>query len=83
MVRYILQRINHNIFTKPAELMDNVVRVTKHIRGKLIEAEQSEVSRRVLTVLKTYEGNNYYENENGFWRVYLLKRPGRMMFSSR
>jgi hypothetical protein len=77
IVRYILQRINHNIFTKPAELMDNVVRVTKHVRGKLIEAEQSEVSRRVLTVLKTYEGNNYYENEDGFWRVYLFIEKAR------
>lgn len=77
IVRYILQRINHNIFTKPAELMDNVVRVTEHVRGKLIEAEQGEVSRRVLTVLKTRDGMNSYENEEGFWRVYLFVEKAR------
>ena len=34
-VRYIFQRINHSIFKNPAALMENVERVTSHVRRKL------------------------------------------------
>ena len=30
--RYILQRMNHSIFKKPQQLMDNVVNVTQYLR---------------------------------------------------
>lgn len=33
--RYVLQRINQIVFTKPVEVMANVVRITEHIRAKL------------------------------------------------
>jgi len=33
-VRYILQRINHNIFKNPVALMENVQRVTAHVAAK-------------------------------------------------
>ena len=35
--RYILQRINQNIFTEPVKLMENVLRVTLHVRAKMAE----------------------------------------------
>ena len=34
-VRYILQRINHNVFKNPVALMENVQRVTGHLGGKV------------------------------------------------
>ena len=33
-VRYILQRINHNIFKNPVALMENIQRVTSHLGNK-------------------------------------------------
>ncbi len=33
-VRYILQRVNDTIFPKPNEMMDNIVRVTSHLKAK-------------------------------------------------
>src|SRR5437868_5232002 len=36
-VRYIHQRINHNVFKDPAGVMDNLLRVTRHLRRKLAE----------------------------------------------
>ena len=33
--RYTLQRINHQVFKKPEELMENFSRVTDHIRSKI------------------------------------------------
>jgi aminoglycoside phosphotransferase (APT) family kinase protein len=34
-VRYIFQRINHNIFKNPVALMENIQRVTAHLQSKL------------------------------------------------
>ena len=39
-VRYVLQRINHNIFKNPAGLMSNVERVCRHAQAKLAQAGQ-------------------------------------------
>ena len=33
-VSYVLQRINDSIFTRPDRVMENIARVTNHIRGK-------------------------------------------------
>src|SRR5947209_6104797 len=38
-VRYILQRINHKIFTNPPALMENIQRVTSHLAAKLSHEE--------------------------------------------
>ena len=35
--RYLLQRINVNVFKKPIELMENVMGVTAHLRKKIAE----------------------------------------------
>ncbi len=73
LLRYALQRINHEIFTNPAEMMNNILRVTSHVRSKLIEEGYSEVSRRVLTVVPTREGKSYYKDADGnYWRVFLF-----------
>src|SRR5215467_5482225 len=53
-IRYILQRINHNIFKQPALLMENIQRVTSHLAVKI--AGQPDISRRVLTLIPTREG---------------------------
>jgi thiamine kinase-like enzyme len=68
---YIIQRINHNVFKDPEALMNNIVRVTEHIRRKLQMENTDDVCRRVLTVIATLEGNSYHKDEDGnYWRVY-------------
>ena len=72
-VRYILQRINHNVFKNPPELMDNVVRVTSHIREKLEAQGLGDVDRRVLTVIPAANGKMYHVNGDGnHWRLYIF-----------
>mmetsp|Transcript_19532 Transcript_19532/g.28392 ORF Transcript_19532/g.28392 Transcript_19532/m.28392 type:complete len:352 (-) Transcript_19532:250-1305(-) len=72
---YILQRINHNVFPNPKQVMENVVRVTHHLSNKIKE-RGGEVEREVLTLLPTKEeekedGQVYYTVVNGnYWRVY-------------
>ena len=75
-VRYILQRINHKVFKKPAELMDNVKRVTEHLGGKL--REQKDFSRRALSLIPARDGRPYVcDPEKNYWRAYLFIERAR------
>ncbi len=68
--RYILQRMNHEIFTQPEELMENIESVTSFIKAK-IEANGGDAMRETLNVIKTKDGKPYYKDEIGcYWRVY-------------
>ena len=70
-VRYIHQRINHNIFKNPEALMANVERVTRHLGGKV--ANLPDASRRVLTLVPTRAGAPYLHDGNGnTWRTYVF-----------
>ena len=68
--KYILQRINTTIFTKPAELMENICGVTEYLRKKII-ARGGEPERETLNIVPTKEGKSYLEAEDETcWRVY-------------
>ncbi len=68
--RYILQRINHAVFKEPIPTMDNILRVTEHIRRKTLQADP-KLAARQLTVLGTRDGLGYYQDAGGnVWRVY-------------
>lgn len=68
--RYILQRINTNVFKNPKEVMDNILNVTEHVRKKIIAAG-GDPERETLRVIKTKTGENYYEAKNGdCYRMY-------------
>jgi thiamine kinase-like enzyme len=70
-VRYIFQRINHNIFKNPVALMENIQRVTTHLAGKA--NGDMNFSRRALTLLPTRTGEAYHrDGENNYWRCYLF-----------
>ncbi|MCU0287902.1 MAG: aminoglycoside phosphotransferase family protein [Acidobacteria bacterium] len=68
---YIVQRINHQVFQDPPAMMENIIRVTRHIWGKLESRGVKDRWRRVLEVIFTYDGLAYYRDPGGnFWRVY-------------
>ena len=72
-VRYIHQRINHLIFKEPLLLMENIERVTSHIRNKLIAAGADDINRRTLTLVPTLDGKTCYIDPDGnYWRTYLF-----------
>lgn len=61
---YILQKINHGIFHRVDQLMENVGAVTAYL------AREEKDPRRVLQFAKTRDGKYYFEDEEGcFWRV--------------
>ena len=47
---YVLQRINHHIFTDVDALQQNIGAVTSHIRRKLEAAGEDDIDRKVLTL---------------------------------
>ena len=59
---YIFQRINTHVFKNPVEIMENIDRVTEHIRAK----KTGEVA---LHFHHSAEGLNYMYDEGAFWRV--------------
>ncbi len=75
---YILQHINSNVFPEPAKLMDNIVRVTEHIRKKLELQNACEIDRKVLTVIRSADSLPYYIDEQGwYWRMYIFIQNAR------
>lgn len=70
--RYILQRINTNIFKKPEEVMENIDAVTSFLREQ-IEARGGDVNRETLNIIKTVDGGlGYVDSEGSYWRAYLF-----------
>ena len=68
--RYVFQRINHDIFKKPDEIMSNVSLVTAHIAKKAAEYGK-DPSRATLTVVNTDAGESCYRDSIGsYWRMY-------------
>lgn len=67
---YVLQRINHNIFTDVDTLMTNIQAVTSHIRHKLEAAGEEDVDRKVLTFIPTnFDGKYYFFDGENYWRM--------------
>ena len=58
--KYVLQRINNAIFQDVDMLMDNINKVTDHIRKK---------GKNTLQFLKTNEGKSYYFDGEKYWRM--------------
>ena len=69
-IHYILQRINHQVFKNPPAMMENIRRVTNHIRRKLQERQSKLVSRQ-LVVIDTKDGADFFQDDRGnYWRLY-------------
>lgn len=74
---YILQRINHNVFHQPEQVMQNIQRVTDHLRGK-IAARGGNPERETLTLIPVKEGGYFYKTEQGeYFRMYLFIEGAR------
>lgn len=66
--RFILQKINTQVFPQPQLVMENISTVTQHISHCL---QNTNLNRRweILRVLLTQDNRNYYQDTDGsFWR---------------
>ena len=55
LLHYIIQRVNTNVFKAPEELMDNFLRVTRHIGAKIRDERAADPAtrRRTLEVVNS------------------------------
>jgi hypothetical protein len=60
--RFVLQRIDTYVFGDPAALMENISRVTAHLRKK---------EANCLTLIPTVDGQTFYKSpDDEYWRTY-------------
>lgn len=70
--RYILQRINHDIFKNVHELMENYCKVCDFLKG-VVESRGGNPLRETITVVKTKAGGSYVKDSKGnYWRGILF-----------
>lgn len=70
---YILQRINHEVFNRPVQVMENIRRVTYHLAEK-IRKRGGDASRETLTLIPTNSGEQtsffVHDDQKNYWRLY-------------
>ena len=67
--RYLLQRLNSDIFKQPALVMENICQVTSHIAKKL--DGEKDAARRALTLVLANNGRTWHREVDGScWRMF-------------
>lgn len=70
--RFILQRMNTNIFKNPDELMENIYHVTEFLKKKIKE-NGGDIERETLSIVKTKDGKIFYKGKEGdCWRAFIF-----------
>jgi hypothetical protein len=68
-VRYILQRINAQVFHDPIAVMHNIERVTAHLAAQV--GGELDSARRLPRLVSTRDGRGWYTDAEGeTWRAY-------------
>ena len=62
--KYIVQKINTNVFKNADDLMNNILNVTTFLKEKIV-ADGGDPMRETLTVIPTNEGHSYYRHSDG------------------
>ena len=64
--KFLLQQINHHVFKKPDELMQNIKIVSSHLEAK-------KYPKSILTILPTLDGNLFVKTQHrNFWRIFFF-----------
>ncbi len=67
--KYILQRINDNVFPDVESLMHNFLLVTEHLRDSFVLPGRKEGRKSILSLCLTKENKAFLRDETGCWRV--------------
>ena len=69
-LRYILQRINQHVFKEPEKVIENIERVTRHARARVL-AQGGDPDQRVLNLAPARDGRFFHRDAEGnTWRLY-------------
>jgi Ser/Thr protein kinase RdoA (MazF antagonist) len=76
--RFILQRINSQVFRDPPALMDNLSRVCAHQLRALIREGVPDPERRCLALVPARDGRPYWTDADGdYWRCFPFQEGTR------
>ena len=68
-IRFILQGLSTSAFPQPENVMENFVRITTFLRGKIIAAG-GDPTRETLSLVKTRDGKDFVADATGkVWRL--------------
>lgn len=73
--RYLLQRVNHHVFKDVAAVMENIQRVTSHLKMRYTAeyGVDNNQEHRVLTLIPTRGSATYHcDEQHNFWRMFIL-----------
>lgn len=71
---YVVQRINHHVFRDVDRLMENILRITTHIAGK-VKSDDSNLQKKFVELVRAKSGKHYYRDMAGnYWRCYVYCR---------
>ncbi len=68
-VRYILQRLNTDIFQHPDQVMENIWHVTQWLKKK-VSAMGGDPDREVLTIVPAADDQMGFHYQEEYWRMY-------------
>ncbi|MGF7142995.1 hypothetical protein HNQ56_001417 [Anaerotaenia torta] len=72
IVRYIFQRMNHDTFKHPEELMENIAGITEFLKKKILK-NHGDVKRETINIIPAKGGKAFYRDSLGsYWRAYLF-----------
>ena len=67
---FLLQQINRHVFRRPELVMENMVRVTRHVASCLARKGVSDLDRRVLSLVPSRENGSHHVDAAGeTWRL--------------
>ncbi len=70
--KYILQRINKDVFKNPPQVMENIAAVTEHLVKKIAQSG-GDPNKETLQIVKTIDGESYYKSADGeYFRMYVF-----------
>jgi Ser/Thr protein kinase RdoA (MazF antagonist) len=75
--RYLLQKINHDVFQKPEQMMENMEGITTHLRRKIVSAG-GDPDRETLNLVPTQDGQCLHRSHDGeYWRAAIFIEGAR------
>jgi Ser/Thr protein kinase RdoA (MazF antagonist) len=80
--KYILQRINTSVFTRPEQVMQNVETVTTHVVERLRAEQVADPYAVTPALISTRRGRTFLRDEQGaYWRAFHFIETG-MVFDT-
>lgn len=76
---YILQRKNKNIFKDVPKMMDNIAKVTAHLKEK-VKKQNGDVEREVVTLIETKDHKLFYQDADGEYWTAMLYIPDTIAY---